>query len=179
MSDTVPDIGERAAALRQAFDRGFAEPPRLDTAAGQDFLAITVGSQAYALRLGEIAGLFASKKITRLPGRRAGLLGIAGFRGSILPVYSLQHLVGTGIEAPPRWLALASAAPIALAFEGLEAQLRVSPDAVVPRQKAGEAEQFTRDFVRLEGRTLPVLHLPSILEAIRGHSPEAISKGER
>ena len=179
MSHAAPHIGERAAALRQAFDRGFAEPARLETAAEADFLAILVGSASYALRLTEIAGLFASKKITRLPGRRGGLLGIAGFRGAILPVYGVQNLIGSGIETPPRWLAVAAAAPVALAFEGLEGQLRVPADAVVPRQKSAESEQFTRDFVRLEGRTLPILHLPSILDAIHSHSAEAISKGER
>lgn len=179
MSDTAPDLGERAAALRRAFDQGFAEPVRPDAAASEDFLGIVVGSEAYALRLTEIAGLFAGKKITRLPGRRAGLLGIAGFRGAILPVYGLQNLLGAGSEAPPRWLAVAAGAPVALAFEGLEGQLRVMPDAVVPRQAQGGASSFTRDVVRLGGRALPVLHLPSILETIHSHNREAAPKGER
>jgi len=179
MSDAAPDLGERAAALRRAFDQGFAEPARPNAEASEDFLAIVVGSESYALRLVEIAGLFSGKKITRLPGRRSGLLGIAGFRGTILPVYGLQNLFGAGPETPPRWLAVAAAAPVALAFEGLEGQLRVTREAIVPRQAQGESASFTRELVRLQGRTLPILHLPSILDTIHSQSPEAAPKGER
>src|SRR5258707_13955236 len=68
----------RAAEFRLAFDRAFAEPLRIDTAVKDDLLAIRVGGQACAIRLSEITGLFADKKVTRSrqrsrSARRSGL----------------------------------------------------------------------------------------------------------
>ncbi len=79
MMDASSRLTERAAELRSAFDRGFAAPLRVDTAAKQELLAIRVGAEPYVVRLSEISGLFADKKITRVPGGAAALLGIAGF----------------------------------------------------------------------------------------------------
>jgi hypothetical protein len=59
MSEAALGIGERAAALRHAFDRSFAEPLRLGTEVVEDLLAIRIGTTAYAVRLAEVAGLFA------------------------------------------------------------------------------------------------------------------------
>jgi purine-binding chemotaxis protein CheW len=86
-------IGERAAAMRLAFDRSFAEPLRPATEAVENLLAIRIGTQAYALRLAEVAGLFADRKVTPVPGGDAALVGIAGFRGAIVPVYGLHTLL--------------------------------------------------------------------------------------
>ena len=85
---------ERVAALRAGFDRGFAEPARPDLIVREGLLAIRVGQQAWAIRLSEIAGLFVDKRITPVPGGHAALLGIAGFRGAILPVYDLAIVLG-------------------------------------------------------------------------------------
>ena len=95
LNDAPSRLAVRAEALRSAFDRSFAEPAHFDTTPMADLLAFHAGSQAYALHLSEIAGLFADKKITRLPGRTAALLGIAGFRGAIVPVYDLSALLGS------------------------------------------------------------------------------------
>jgi len=69
----------RAAALRQEFDRSFADPPLIDVAAKEDLLAIRLATQEFAIRLSEIAGLFADKKITPVPSANSALLGITGF----------------------------------------------------------------------------------------------------
>ena len=74
---------ERAAELRADFDRGFADAGARRCRAKHDLLAIRVGTEPCAMRLSEIAGLFADRKITRVPGSKAALLGIAGFRGAM------------------------------------------------------------------------------------------------
>ena len=99
----------RAAELRSAFDGGFAEPIVLDATVKADLLAIRVGAEACALRLNEISGLLVDKKITRVPGGAPALLGIAGFRGAIMPVFNLQSLLGRSTAATPRWLVIAPA----------------------------------------------------------------------
>jgi chemotaxis signal transduction protein len=178
MNETAESVGARAAEMRRAFDRGFAEPLRLGTDVSEDLLAIRVGMQPYAMRLNEIAGLFVDRKVTPVPGADAALIGIAGFRGAIVPVYALHALLGHSAAQQPRWLAIAAAAPVALAFDAFEAQLSVPPDAILPATSGGEARNYVRDFVRAPNFSGPVMHLPSILDVIRSRRGAA-AKEER
>jgi purine-binding chemotaxis protein CheW len=178
MSESAPRVSERAATLRLEFDCAFAEPIRPGTAAKEDLLGIRVGAQAYAIRLSEIAGLHAGKKITRVPGSHAALCGIAGFRGALLPVYDLQALLGhSGVETP-RWLVIAQGAPVALAFDAFEGHLRASRDEIAPHSARPEMPRYARELVRLPNFIGPILHLPSVLEAIKALRTEATSTEE-
>jgi chemotaxis signal transduction protein len=176
MSRDLSSATERVAAMRLAFDRAFAEPVSYDTAA-------TDGIEACAIRLAEITGLFADKKITRVPGAAAALLGIAGFRGAIVPVYSLRLLLGQSGDpsgsGTPRWLVIAAAAPVALAFEAFEEQLRVLPAAILPRRSQPQMKSYAREFVQTRTVVRPIMHLPSVLDAIKAPRPEAAPSKER
>jgi chemotaxis signal transduction protein len=154
----------RAAALRQEFDRSFADPPLIDVAAREDLLAIRLAAQEFAIRLSEIAGLFADKKITPVPSANPALLGITGFRGAIMPVYDLQSLLGLA-AGRSRWLVIAADAPVAFAFETFERQLRVTPHAITPQKEHGK-HSFARDFVRTDNVLRPIIGLSSVLDAI-------------
>jgi chemotaxis signal transduction protein len=170
--------------LRAAFDRAFAEPFRLDAPASESLLAIRAGNEPFALRLAEIAGLFADRKISHVPGNMPALLGLAGFRGALVPVYSLQvllaHAAARAAAGVPRWIVLAAAAPVAFAFEVLEGQLRVSPEAILPEAILPEASApeavlpeasaipggRVKEFVRAAHFAGPILHLPSLFDGI-------------
>jgi purine-binding chemotaxis protein CheW len=179
MIDAASRLTDRAAELRSAFDRGFAAPVRAGAVVKQELLAIRVGAEAYAVRLSEVAGLFADKTITRVPGSAAALLGIAGFRGAIVPVYGLRTLLGHAGTQAPRWLVIAAAAPVALAFEAFEGQLRVAPDAILPRQSHARSLSYAREFIRAQDAVRPVLHLSSVLDAIAAtERPEITPKEE-
>jgi chemotaxis signal transduction protein len=170
MSALEAGVAGRAAELRLAFDRAFAEPVRLDTTLREDLLAVRVDTQAFAIRLSEISGLFADKKITPVPGGHAALCGIAGFRGAIVPVYDLQIILGrsrASAAATSRWLVIAAAAPVGLAFAAFEGQLRVARDAIVPQPSRAETRGYAREFVGAKNFVGPILHLPSVLEAIK------------
>lgn len=132
-----------ALDLAAEFDGSFALAHR-EAPVTVDVLAIGVGGDRYALRISDIAGLFADRAITAVPSSRAELLGIAGFRGSIVPVFDLAVLLGYTSIAAPRWLVIASGTPVALAFEEFAGQLRV------PREE----------------QVLPVIDLASILNAL-------------
>ena len=172
-------ITQRAAELRAAFDRAFAEPVRPDATPRENFLAIRIGAEACAIHLADIAGLFVDKKITRVPGDAAALLGIAGFRGAIVPVFNLQSLLGQGANGTPRWLVMAAAAPVAFAFDAFEGQLRVTPDAIVPASARAQSRTYARQFVRLENNVRPIIHLPSIVDAMTMRAPDAAPTEER
>jgi chemotaxis signal transduction protein len=172
-------VAGRAEELRVAFDRAFAAPQRVETKIREELLAIRLGPQPCALRLSEIAGLFADKKITPIPGGHAALLGIAGFRGAILPVYDLQILLRYPSDGRSRWLVIAAAAPVALAFDAFERQLRVPRNAIMPQPARPDTRTHAREFVRTRKFTGPILHLPSVLDAIKAWRPEATSPEER
>jgi purine-binding chemotaxis protein CheW len=167
MSETLSGLTARAAQLRLAFDATFAEPVHLDTTSKEDLLAVRVGAQAFAIRLSEITGLFAGKKVTPVPGGHAALRGIAGFRGAIVPVYDLHALLCHGNAPTLRWLVIAAAAPVALAFDAFEGQLRVARDAILPQPSRPEIQSYARELVRTPHFVGPVMHLPSLLDAIK------------
>jgi chemotaxis signal transduction protein len=166
MIDSSLRLAERAAELRTDFDRSFAAPLRADIAPKLDLLAIRVGTESCAVRLSEVAGLFADRKITHVPGNNAALLGIAGFRGAVVPVYDLRTLLGHSGTHAPRWLVIAAAAPVALAFEVFEGHLRASADLILPQQSPADTRTYTREFVRIANVVRSVLHLPSVIEAL-------------
>lgn len=116
-----------AEALRRAFDREFAESPR-DVSSGFDgFLAVRMGDDSYLLRLDELSGLVADRRIVALPTSVPHLLGVAGIRGVVTPIYDLAAILGypaAGVAA--RWSALTGAgARVGLAFDRFAGHVRM------------------------------------------------------
>jgi chemotaxis signal transduction protein len=167
MSDGVSQVTDRAAELRGAFDRVFAEARPPAPPPSEDLLAIRVASEPYALRLAEIAGLFADRKITPVPGRASALLGIAGFRGAIVPVYDLQVLLGCPPLETARWLAVAAGTPVAFAFAVQEGHLRLPRSAIVPYPTGEDQRRHVREFAHTTDLARPIVQLPSVLDAIQ------------
>jgi chemotaxis signal transduction protein len=159
--------------LRAAFDRAFAAPVRADATAKLDLLAVRAGPEPFAIRLSEVTGLFVDRRITRVPTSDATLIGIAGFRGAIVPVYSLLAVLGHSAAEAPRWLVIAATTPIALAFDQFEGHLRISPDAILPQHSHAQMRGYAPEFVRSAGVVRPILHLPSIVEALGSARPGA------
>jgi purine-binding chemotaxis protein CheW len=157
--------GPVASDLRAAFDGSFAEARR-DAEPREDILAIQVGGSPYAIRLREIASLFADRAITALPTHRRDVIGIAGFRGAFVPVFDLASLLGHPLALAPRWLVIVADAPIALAFEGFDQHLRVSRDAVVPYAGTDRSPAHVREVIRTSGPLRALIGVASLIEAI-------------
>jgi len=176
MTAAGPRLVERAAELRSTFDRAFATALRADTSSKAELIAIRVGTEACAIRLSEIAGLFADRKITRVPASNAALLGVAGFRGALVPAYSLPVLLGVAGAAMPRWLVIAAEAPVALAFDAFEGHLRATADAILPRQSRNELQGFAPEFIRTGAIVRPVIDLAAVVvplgRAAAGTTPD-------
>jgi chemotaxis signal transduction protein len=169
----------RLAGLREDFDRSFTEPARRHDVEHAELLAVQAGGRPYALRLSQTAGLYPDRPVTPLPGPLSALLGVAGFGGTIVPVYDLAALLGHRLPERPRWLVLASGAPpLALAFHGLDGHVRVPADTRNPA--AGDC---LRGMVPLAGGTRPIVDLPAAraaVHALTGHAgPVAVDKGDR
>ena len=180
MNDGVAPMLSRAQALRRAFDQSFAQAPRSAPATRHDLLAIRLGRDAYAIRLPQLAGIFADKVVTRLPHTDAACLGIAGFRGALVPVYDLRVLLGHPGAATPRWLALASFSCVAVAFDALDGYLRVPQEQLAPRTHDDAAQRpHVRELVHGTAATAlrPVIDLVSIVATIeqRTHGDHPLS----
>jgi chemotaxis signal transduction protein len=126
------DPKNRAEALRIAFDRSFAEAHHEKQQDEEDFLAVRVATKPYAFRVAEVAGLYVDRTIVPVPTRSPALLGVAGFRGKVVPVYDLRILLRLPAATAPRWLVLLSADGVfGLSFDLFEAHLRGASDAVL------------------------------------------------
>jgi chemotaxis signal transduction protein len=171
MNDKSSHLADRSEELRRAFDRSFAAPAHVDTAPTEDLLAIRTGSEAGAIRLSEIVGLFADKKITRVPSQVAALLGVAGFRGAIVPVYDLHILIGHPMTKTARWLVIASGAPVAFAFEVFDGHLRISRDAIMGQEANEQTRKYVSGVVRIQDVVRSIVDLSAVLDAIRTQRP--------
>jgi purine-binding chemotaxis protein CheW len=152
-------ITAKAAELRSVFDQARAAP--LSAGAEEqteDLLAIRISRDAYAIRVSEISGLATGKKIVAFPSPIPELLGIAGIRGALVPVYSLAMLLGYNAETErTRWLVLCGTQdPVALVFSDFEGYVRVS----LTELYAAEQKDVARTHVQ------HVVHTPDVVRAV-------------
>jgi purine-binding chemotaxis protein CheW len=127
----------------------------------------------------EISGLVTDKRIVAFPSPISELLGVAGIRGALVPVYSLAMLVGYSAEIErTRWLALCGAeATVALAFSDFEGYLRVSGTQLYEAEQKDVGGTQVQHLVRATDIVRAVVSIPTIRKAIqRRCGNEGISK---
>jgi len=159
-------MSETANGLRTAFDRSFSQATTTDLAVIEQLLAVRVGSHKYLVRLAEVSGLFADKRITWLPSPLPELLGLAGLRGTVFPVYDLGTLLGAARAVAPRWLLVTAATPVGFAFDHFDGYLSVRPEDIVQELRAETRERHVLEVVRAVDFIRPLISLASVLESI-------------
>lgn len=166
MNGRQAGLAATAPDLRREFDRSFAHGVAERADRLEDLLAIRIAGEAYALRLAEVRGLSVGRPVVPLPRPGPALMGLAGVRGAIVPVYDLARLLGCPPVAASPWLALAAGAPVGFAFEAFEGQLRLPREAIVEAEGEGWARRQVREIARAADLARPVVHLPSVLADI-------------
>jgi len=173
-------VTAKAAELRSVFDRARAVPFSSDgEEQTEDLLGIRISGDAYAIRVSEISGLATDKKIVAFPSPISELLGIAGIRGALVPVYSLAMLLGYSAETErTRWLALCgSDDSVALAFSDFEGYLRISGTQLYAAEQKDVARTQVQHVVRATDIVRAVVSIPTIRKTIqRRCGNEGISK---
>ena len=176
MSSAELELSSRLIEIRRAFDESFARPPTTAATSAVGLIAVRVAAHPYAFRIDDLADVHQRCKVVPVPGAHPNLLGIAGIRGRMVPVYSLAALLGYDRRDEWRWLALCrSKHDLGLTFDELEYYLQASPRELFPRA-AGEdqgSDGYVRDVLRQDGATRQVIHTTSIIAALRdaaGHS---------
>jgi purine-binding chemotaxis protein CheW len=173
-------LAGRAADLRLSFDRSFSEAPREGVLEVEDMLAIRLASASYALRLSEVSGLLAEKTVRRLPSPVSELLGVAGFRGAIVPVYDLRALIGHPAQGTPRWLVLAAGLPpTALAFDAFEGHLRIARTDISAAETASVGRQHVHEVLRAPDVARPIIRIASVLATIDQRAGVGAQRRER
>ncbi len=167
----------RTAALRRAFDESFAAPPAEESHELEDLLKIRVAGDPYAIRLRDIAGVVARRKIVPVPGGTPDLLGSAGIGGGIVPVFALGLLLGYGQAAEaPSWMVLCGPdEPIALAFPELEGYARLPRSQIHLDDNLRPACQHVKEVARIAAERRPVISIPLVVATIRnrtGQTPQ-------
>jgi chemotaxis signal transduction protein len=167
-------VAGRVERLRDEFDRSFAEPVRDHDAENVELLAVRAGGRAYAIRLAQTCGLHPDRPVTPLPGPLAALLGLAGFAGTVVPIYDLAALLGHPVTGRPRWLVLAAGSPpLGLAFHELDGHVRVEAGAIVAEAAGNDRGGSLRGMVTLPGGIRPIVDVPSaraVVHALAGHA---------
>jgi chemotaxis signal transduction protein len=181
MSEQASD----ASALRRSFDEAFARAHRPRATGLEDLLLVRIEGHPYALRIRELEGLHRAGKVVPLPSSCLELLGLAGIRGALVPVFSLPALLGYGGRESPTWLVLCHGAegrgrePMALGFGGLDGHVRVGPDQICGAAE-GAARAHLQQMVRLPAGVCPLVDVRSIVDgcvtAARGGAPAGETK---
>ncbi len=138
MTDGSARGASRADGFRRAFDLEFSRQPRTETKRDVELLAIRVCGDPWALRLSEVAGLLAGRRITPAPSAVPEFLGLVGFRGGIHTAYSLRGFLGYPSGDAPRWIVLVKAGDlVGLAFDDYEGYQSVPERDLAPRARGG------------------------------------------
>jgi purine-binding chemotaxis protein CheW len=180
---SVDRASSAAQRLREAFDRAFSAPPADLSRELEPFVLLKVGDGAYAIRVREIRGFAAARRIIPLPSDVGDLLGLAGFRGNLVPVYDLAGLLGHGpLGGPPRWFILCGdAEPLALAFADFDGYAEHSRADL--RARSTEERLHVREVLVHGAATRSVINVLSIIQTVQtkvgqGPPPPAALAGE-
>jgi purine-binding chemotaxis protein CheW len=172
----MPEAATSAERLRAQFDALFAQPPRTETPETVELLALRLGGDGFAIRLTDTAGLFADHKITPVPGPVSEFHGLAGVRGTLVPVYDLASLMGYPRPAQPRWLVTARQSVVGFVFDTFIGQLRVEATALAAHE--GGASDKVAQVVRTPAFSGPVIQLNSIIAALAKRAAQTVSQRE-
>jgi purine-binding chemotaxis protein CheW len=158
-----------AVALREAFDASFATVPPAARAPEDDFIVLGMGTARRALALRQLGGFHADLEIVPCLSTEPDFLGLAVFRGLLLPVYDLALLVSEPAGSTHRWIALNPARDFAIAFERIEATFR-APAA---------GDRSAERVLARHGHLLPLIDLPSLEQRLRERADRLHPSTER
>lgn len=159
---------ERFADMRRAFDQSFAVPHIGQSESLERIIRIRLAGERFVIRTGHIVGLAKAKRIVPLPSRVPEMLGLAGIRGTLVPVFDLAGLLKLKSRAStPSWLALINCEVcIALGFDEFHGQEDLTP-ASLYADESHIPRRHVQLLARIGSSVQPVIDVPSILEVIR------------
>lgn len=161
-------LENKAAALRQAFDLSFALPPPPALPEVEDILTIRVAGDPYAILLRDITGMVAGRKVVPVSSSRPDVIGLAGIRGGVIPVFGLTSILGYAQAASAsRWMILCGAEePIALAFSDFEGYLRLPKSSFHADGNLRATRTYVNQVASTEAGVRAVIDIPLVVTTI-------------
>ena len=177
----IDPVARHAAQLRREFDAAFAKPVAATTRERTSLIEVRVQGDVYAVKTLEIDEIQRGSQIVHLPTDVPALLGLAGHRDELLPVYSLARLLGYGTQhaAPPWLLRCGGRTPFALAFDDLDGYHEVSSADIRPAPTGDGERAHVVGAVPLGDGLRSVIGIPSIRHAISDRVATATKTKER
>jgi chemotaxis signal transduction protein len=175
-------MANRAADFRNAFDKTYALPRVSgENTAGEDFLAIRIAGDGYAIRLREISGLVKGRRIVACPSEVPEFQGIAGVRGTLVSVYSLPALLGyhIDIERAPWLLLCGGEESIGFAFTEFTGFARALPGQIYSetgRNAPSTQSARTAQVLRVGREVRAIVSIHRLLERCLGTAKTRNSK---
>lgn len=162
--------------MREAFDHGFARQVGELSPHWHDFLLVRLGALPHALPMAEISALqrMPPEGITPVPGPLSALMGIAGHKGRILPVYDLTALLGLSAARQAAWQVVTQDPPVILAIDEFERHVRCDAGAIA-RLSASESigQGHIEAHLHTASEQRPIVSIASVLDTIRAMSQTA------
>jgi chemotaxis signal transduction protein len=168
LSGTRSAPRSKAEEMRAELDRAFAAP-REEASPVTTLLAIRVDGEAYALRLSELAGVAADRRIIPFPSDAPSCIGIAGHHGDLVPVFALGSLLGRPrATTDPRWLGLVriDGTLAALAFDEIESCFQVAETALSTESGSSFISHVLSGSAAPSGGRRAVLSVPALVDAV-------------
>jgi chemotaxis signal transduction protein len=166
-----------ASEIGRAFDASFAALPSGRDEEVERLLALRIRKDAYAIRIREMAGFAAARKVVPIPSSIPEMLGLAGFRGVVLPVYSLAALIGYGLDdGPLRWFILCGGADkIALGFADLDGYLELPRSELRAAERRDDESTQVAEVVSAGGEARAILGVSVLLGRIERKVAAAVA----
>ena len=159
----------RSLELRREFDSAFAAPRAVRSSDVEKLVVLQVGSLWVACRVLEVTRFESLRRVVPLSNGAPGLIGIAGLRGKVVPVFGLAAILGIGGAEGTPWVAICGEAdPIGLAFDRLDRFVTVRRSDVSAVGDGNRLSSHTNGLLRIGSVAHDVLDLPAVLSAIRG-----------
>jgi len=160
------------AELRQIERRSQAAARQLPQSTGArnlwDGLVFNVGGRHVAAAMNEVSEMLPQQdKITRVPGSKPWMLGLANVRGSLLPVIDMQVFLGGKAVVPSkatRILVLRQLGLVAgLLVPSVQGMRHFSIDDHLPNARMkGALGAYVYEAYRLDGEVWPVLSMAAL-----------------
>ncbi len=131
----------------------------------------TVAGQPFAVEVGHAKEVVVFEDWTAVPGAPAHLVGVANLRGHVIPILSIEDVLGLPRGAASRQIralvVAQSSAFVALVIEstlGLDSFEEVIPCGVSAQREYGD---FAHGLVEWKGRMVPLLDALKVLAALK------------
>lgn len=145
------------------------------TAPGPVLMLVRVGERWLGIPAHAVREVALKGAVTRVPSAPRHVLGIASLRGAVVPVVSLDPLIGC---AGPTMRAPAATLPRLVVVQAIDYEVALVVDeirgivdptaSIILRDGCGERPAFMREEVVCNGETITLVDVPALIVAAVG-----------